>query len=244
MLRQAAAALICSASCAANVPVDFSKVGRTFDGLGALSGGGGTSRLLYDYAEPQRTEILDALFDPGHGSSLQILKVEIGGDGQSTEATEASHMHTRDDECANRARTPRCGVSPTDTNRCADTRPFARNYNRGYEWWLMKEAKARNPEIKLFGLAWTAPGWIGEGNYYSQDNIDYHIKWLNGAKKVHNLTIDYMGIWCGFSAVRTSVTPSSHVASVRLPAGRLRSCKPIGSHHSAGMSTLMISAGS
>ena len=22
----------------------------------------------------------------------------------------------------------------------------------GYEWWLMKEAKARNPDIKLYGL--------------------------------------------------------------------------------------------
>ena len=43
--------------------------------------------LLYDYAEPQRTEILDALFTPNAGGSLQILKVEMGGDGQSTEAT-------------------------------------------------------------------------------------------------------------------------------------------------------------
>ena len=116
---------------AQRIPIDFAQVGRTFDGVGALSGGGGTSRLLYDYPEPQRTEILDALFEPGHGSSLQILKVEIGGDGQSTEATEASHMHTRDDE----------------------------NYHRGYEWWLMKEAKARNPDIKLFGLAWTV-SWL------------------------------------------------------------------------------------
>ena len=27
------------------------------------------------------------------------------------------------------------------------------NYERGYEWWLMKEAKARNPNIQLYGLA-------------------------------------------------------------------------------------------
>jgi hypothetical protein len=81
---------------------------------------------------------------------MHILKVEIGGDTQSTEATEASHMHTKDDE----------------------------NYNRGYEWWLMKEAKARNPNIKLSALSWGAPGWVGDGNYFSQDNIDYHIKWV------------------------------------------------------------------
>ena len=69
-----------------DVAIDFSKLSRTFDGIGALSGGGGTSRLLFDYAEPQRSQVLDALFTPGKGASVQILKVEIGGDAQSTEA--------------------------------------------------------------------------------------------------------------------------------------------------------------
>ena len=32
------------------------------------------------------------------------------------------------------------------------------NYERGYEWWLMQEAKARNPAIKLYGLPWSFPG--------------------------------------------------------------------------------------
>ena len=50
---------------------------------------------------------------PNFGASLQILKVEIGGDSQSTEGTEPSHMHAPGDE----------------------------NYLRGYEWWLLKEAK-------------------------------------------------------------------------------------------------------
>ena len=64
----------------------------------------------------------------------------------------------------------------------------------------MKEAKKRNPEIKLYTLAWTAPGWIGTsegkpGEFYSQDNIDYHMKWIKGLKSEHNLTLDYMGIW-------------------------------------------------
>jgi galactosylceramidase len=142
----------------------------------SCSGGGGTSRLLYDYAEPQRSTILDALFKPKSGGSVQIFKVEIGGDGQSTEATEPSHMHTRHDE----------------------------NYERGYEFWLMKEAKARNPDIKLYALAWTVPGWVGNGqhgpesqairagdnDYYSQNNLEYHIKYIKGIKKYHNLTLD------------------------------------------------------
>jgi hypothetical protein len=80
------------------VDIDVSRPGRTFEGLGALSGGGGTSRLLYDYSEPQRSQILDILFSPDQGGALQLLKTEIGGDAQSTEATEPSHMHTRGDE--------------------------------------------------------------------------------------------------------------------------------------------------
>ena len=28
------------------------------------------------------------------------------------------------------------------------------------EWWLMKEAKARNPALKLYGLPWGWPGWL------------------------------------------------------------------------------------
>ena len=34
---------------------------------------------------PQRSQILDYLFKPKFGASLHLLKVEIGGDGQSTE---------------------------------------------------------------------------------------------------------------------------------------------------------------
>jgi len=51
---------------------------RTFDGIGAVSGGGATSVLLRAYPEPQRSQVLDFLFKPGFGASLQILKVVSG----------------------------------------------------------------------------------------------------------------------------------------------------------------------
>jgi hypothetical protein len=35
--------------------------------------------------------------------------------------------------------------------------PWDENYYRGYEWWLMVEAKKRNPDIKLYGLSWAFP---------------------------------------------------------------------------------------
>lgn len=34
------------------------------------------------------------------------------------------------------------------------------NYFRGYEWWLMKEAKKRNPQIKLIGKLFQALGFL------------------------------------------------------------------------------------
>ena len=58
--------------------IDSSEKNRTFDGVGALSGGGATTKLLPEYPEAARSAILDALFKPGHLAALQILKIEIG----------------------------------------------------------------------------------------------------------------------------------------------------------------------
>ena len=145
--------------------VDGTSGGRLLDGIGAISGGGATSRLLLDYPEQERNEVLDYLFTPGYGASLQLLKVEIGGDTNTTDGSESSHAHVRGEV----------------------------NCNAGYEWWLMQEAVKRNPDITLGGLAWGAPGWLGDGDYYSQDTIDYFIDWLDCAKG-HGLTIDNMGV--------------------------------------------------
>jgi len=148
------------------IHIDSKLYGRIFEGIGALSAGA-SSRLLIDYPEPQRSQILDYLFKPQFGASLHHLKVEIGGDVNSTCGTEPSHMHHRGEE----------------------------NYTRGYEWWLMKEAKTRNPSIMLDALAWGTPYWIGDGTYYSDENAEYMAKFIKGAKDIHGLSIDYIGCW-------------------------------------------------
>src|SRR3974377_2568228 len=79
------------------IRIDANAPGRTFEGLGALSAGA-SSRLLIDYPEPQRSQILDYLFKPNYGAALQHLKVEIGGEVNSTDGTEPTHMRTRTDQ--------------------------------------------------------------------------------------------------------------------------------------------------
>jgi len=147
------------------ISLDAQSAGRTFDGFGAVSGGGNTSRLLPEYPEKQRQEILDYMFKSGFGASLNDLKAEVGGDVNSTQGSEPSHMHTATDE----------------------------NYQRGFEWWLMEEAKKRNPQIILECLAWGAPGWVGNGHYWSNDMMDYYIKFIKGAKQYHGLDITTVG---------------------------------------------------
>jgi hypothetical protein len=152
------------AAAADAITINGTSSGRTFDGIGAISGGGGNSRLLIDYPEPYRSEILDYLFKPGYGAALQILKVEIGGDTNSTDGAESSHEHTSGDL----------------------------NCSRGYEWWLMQQAKARNPNIKLYALAWGAPGFLG--SFFSTNTVNYLMDWMNCAT-TNGLTIDYLGGW-------------------------------------------------
>ena len=155
-----------------NINIDLHNKGHMYEGIGALSAGA-SSRLLKDYPEKQKKEILDFLFKPYWGASLQHLKVEIGGDVNSTSGTEPSHARTKEELLA----------------------PKEEFFNRGYEWWLMKEAKKRNPDIYLDCLSWGAPGWIGNGNFYSDDNIDYIISFIKGAYKYHGISIDYTGLW-------------------------------------------------
>jgi galactosylceramidase len=145
--------------------LDGSKSGEPFDGVGAVSGGGATSVLLKDYPPLQRDQILDILFKPDFAASMQTLYVEIGGDGNSTQGTEPTHMRSRSDE----------------------------NYSRGYEWWLMTEAKKRNPSLTLDACAWSAPAWVGDGQFWSQDMADYYVKWVKGLHDHYGLDLNAIG---------------------------------------------------
>ena len=159
------------------VKIDVQAAGPRFDGIGVVNGGGATSVLLKDYPEPQRSQILDLMFKPKFGASVSALMVEIPGDGNSTQGSMPSHMHARDDL----------------------------NYQRGYMWWVLQEAKRRNPALSLDAAAWSAPGWVGEESatrfagkggdaaFWSQDAVDYYVKWLEGLRQKYGLELDAIG---------------------------------------------------
>ena len=149
----------------ATLTLDGAAITHTFTGHGGLSAGA-SSRLLWDYPTQQRADILDMLFTPQHGMSLHILKTEIGGDAQSTDGTEPSHEHARGD------------LSCT----------------RGYERFLIKEAKARNPAIKIYGLSWGAPGWINNGSsFFGPEMTAYQAQWVRCIKE-DGFDVDYIGV--------------------------------------------------
>lgn len=144
---------------------------KTYQGTGAILGGGGNARYLMDYKSSQRGQILDYLFKPGYGASLQILKLEIGGGTNSTDGAEPS-------------------IEPT---------PGHINCNAGYEFSIAQAAVQRNPNLVLYGLQWTAPAWVtgtdaGTATLFTQKDINYLIDWLNCAKSL-GLTVGYLGGW-------------------------------------------------
>jgi hypothetical protein len=173
--------ITCGTSSAAPCKIDLGSVGLRFDGIGGITSNG-ECRLIYDYPEPQRTELLDYLFLPQFGLSTQILKVEIGSDAQSTVGTEPSYQHSEGEI----------------------------SYERGIQFWFMSEAKKRNPKIIIAALEWSAPSWVGNAShpeygcpsgsapcaFFTDKNIDYILGWMHGAVNVWNISkIDYVGVW-------------------------------------------------
>jgi len=147
-----------------NITLNGDDSGRTFEGIGAVSAGASTD-LLYDYEDPVRGQILDILFKPKFGAGFQHLKVEMGGGENSTCGSEPSHAITREE--------------------------LKNPVSRGYEFWLMKEARDRNPEVILEYLPWSFPGWL-KPNIFTKDSADYFVTFLDVAKKQWGLDMDWV----------------------------------------------------
>ncbi len=152
-----------------SIIVNGAAPGPVFDGVGAISGGGGNSRLLIDYPPRQRQQILDYLFKPRYGAALQILKVEIGGDANATDGAEPSYQHAP-------------GQPP--------------NCRAGYEFWLARQAQRLNPRIQVYALQWNAPHWAGGARQAAWTIADVRnvIGWLECARH-DGITVSEVGGW-------------------------------------------------
>lgn len=91
--------------------------------------------------------------------------MEIGGTGDSTTGTESSH----------------------------EPNPGQYEWDAGYQWFMIREAKKRNPQIQVYGLAWTFPGWISNSPDFGTLAAKYLADWAAGARDQHNITVDIMG---------------------------------------------------
>ena len=157
------AAVLATSAEAQTLQVSATASGKAFDGIGAVNGGGATSVLLRAYPEPQRSQIVDFVFRPKFGASVSTMLVEIPGDGNSTQGSMPTHAHYRGDA----------------------------NFERGYMWWVMTEAKRRNPQLAIDATGWSAPAWVR--NIWSQEMADYYVDWLTGLREHYGLELDALG---------------------------------------------------
>ena len=100
------------------------------------------------------------------------------GDDQSTDGTEPSHSHFVGDQ----------------------------NCKRGWEWWLLKEARKRNPAIATYALPWGFPyaydtagpsATTGGTKGFTNLTIDYFISFLNCSRSQTDVDarVDYLGLY-------------------------------------------------
>ena len=147
--------------------LNASQLGRRVYGIGGLAAIGG-ARLIYEYAEPVKSQILDLLFNTSGGTAFQVLKTEIEGDVDSSYGSGPSFQHARG---------------------------AATSFRRGiYLPWLLGEARARNPAIGTYSLSWGRPGWVGNGSFLTQEGIDYQLAYLEGVRAEYGLSFDLTGI--------------------------------------------------
>jgi len=156
----------------AQIVIDGKSGGRKWGGIGSAPSNA-MGRMLQFYPEAIQEDILDLMFKPNWGMALTHVKVEVGGDNNSTSGTEPSFAHTRE-EMANP------------------------NFQRGYLYKLMRDARNRNPAIELGALAWTQPFWVGNGSgqndnssFYTPESAEYFVKFYEGARSAWGLEMQY-----------------------------------------------------
>ena len=150
--------------------------GRPFAGLGAFAGGGG-AKLLYDYDAATQEAVLRFLFAPNEGAALQVLQIEIGGDGFGGWGAEACAVKFADDDI---------------------------DVTRGTQLWLAAQARRLNPNIVIYAVPYSWPRWLRQSSTASPfgptrdeaiNVAQYVVDWLVTVKREWLLDVDLVGVW-------------------------------------------------
>ena len=176
--------------------LDGNSLAYEYEGVGAISAGLGLP-LLEDYPEPYKSWLLDLVFKPDFGLSCNYLKIEIGGDVNSSAGTEPAIMRTKEEY--ERVCQALNSDDPHD-EQYSDVREM---FKRGYEFWFAAEAEKRLPGIPLDGLQWGAPAWVSEGTgiLFTESNARFLAMFIKGAKVYCDLDFTFIGAGqneCGY----------------------------------------------
>lgn len=134
-----------------------------FGGFGAVSANN-TSNLLLDYKEEHPDvywAIMESLFDPDTGAGLNHIKLELGGDVDTSSGTEPATKRSADE--------------PADVLR-------------GAGFHFAADALSINPDIKLEALRWAEPSWTN-GDY--ELRYDWYLETIEAAYDVFGIEFDY-----------------------------------------------------
>ncbi|SFL53310.1 Glycosyl hydrolase family 59 [Gracilibacillus orientalis] len=142
-----------------------------FKGFGTVSGNN-TSRLLLDYKEehPEKYwEIMNQLFNKETGAGLAHVKVELGGDINSSSGTEPATMRYEDEPV---------------------------NVLRGAGFQFAADAKSINPDITTEILRWGEPRWTWNGvaDKAYQNRYQWYKQTIDAVYEEYGFRLDYIGI--------------------------------------------------
>jgi glucosylceramidase len=138
LLKQQAGVAFGAGGSGSVITVDPNTTYQSMVGFGASF----TDAAAYNvYNSPQRTSIMNALFNPGGGIGLSWLRQPIG-------ATDFSRsFYTYDD-----------GAADPSLSR------FSIAHDNGYILPLVTQARSLNPNVSIMATPWSAPAWMKTNN--------------------------------------------------------------------------------
>lgn len=166
-----------------------------FQGFGAVTCNN-TSNLLIDYKEEnpkEYWEMMNMLFNTETGAGLSHVKVELGGDVNSSSGTEPATMRYEDEEA---------------------------NVRRGAGWVFAADALSINPNITVEALRWGEPNWTWKGGYEAR--YKWYKETIDAAYDEFGIKLSYISPGQNENnAGKGSISVSDNLAWIKYCAQRL-----------------------